>query len=114
MITTPSKSMNHASEGMSTQRLETLAIFAALAAGKIGQDEVAKTLVNLRQSAPPGKPEANGSAPTARERLLSCDAGGLPPRPEQGGTCGAAQRTYLESDPARAITKRIRPSSEQP
>lgn len=47
------------------QRLETLAIFAAFVADKVGRDEVAKTLANLHQSAPPDQPEANGSAPAA-------------------------------------------------
>jgi hypothetical protein len=47
------------------QRLETLAIFAAFVADKVGQGEVAKTLANLRQPAAPGQPEANGTAPAA-------------------------------------------------
>lgn len=48
------------------ERLETLGNFAAFAATKVGQEEVARTLANLRSPAPAACAEANGSAPDDR------------------------------------------------
>jgi hypothetical protein len=44
------------------ERLETLANIAEFAFTKMGQAELARTLANLRQSAPSGQSGANGSA----------------------------------------------------
>jgi len=74
------------------QRLETLAIFAAFAADKVGQDEVDKTLANLRQSAPPGQPEANADFRTGTSALgsgeLEVELASVPPG--DGGIGGEA------------------------
>jgi hypothetical protein len=46
-------------------RLETLANIAAVAATRMGQDELARTLATLHQPAPSGPSDANGSAPAS-------------------------------------------------
>jgi hypothetical protein len=52
--------LNEYVNGNRKERLETLGNFAAFAATKMGQNEVAKTLANLRSHAAPTCAEANG------------------------------------------------------